>query len=96
MRGEGAASNNSNPIIRKKEISMSSKPEKKGNAEPRAISAQAAETGEASAENAERDEDIRRRAFEIYLERGEQPGRELDDWLQAERELEGGVLAQAG
>jgi hypothetical protein len=28
------------------------------------------------------------RAYEIYLERGEQPGRELDDWLQAERELE--------
>ena len=33
-----------------------------------------------------RDEQIRRRAYEIYLERGEQPGRELDDWLQAERE----------
>jgi Protein of unknown function (DUF2934) len=32
-------------------------------------------------------EDRRRRAYEIYLERGEQPGRELDDWLQAEREL---------
>src|SRR5882762_7622541 len=49
-----------------------------------------------------RDEKIRRRAYEIYLERGEQPGRELDDWLQAERELElereRGVLrrAQAG
>ena len=47
-------------------------------------------------ENGERDEDIRRRAYEIYLERGEQPGRELDDWLQAERELEGAVLAKAG
>ena len=32
------------------------------------------------------DEQIRRRAYEIYLERGEQPGCELDDWLQAERE----------
>jgi len=31
-----------------------------------------------------------RRAYEIYLERGEQPGRDLDDWLQAERELERG------
>jgi DNA-binding winged helix-turn-helix (wHTH) protein len=30
---------------------------------------------------------IRIRAYEIYLERGEQPGRDLDDWLQAEREL---------
>lgn len=31
--------------------------------------------------------EIERRAYEIYLERGEQPGRDLDDWLQAEREL---------
>ena len=38
-------------------------------------------------------EEIRRRAYEIYLERGEQPGRDLDDWLQAECELEGGVLS---
>src|ERR1044071_6457359 len=30
---------------------------------------------------------MRRRAYEIYLERGGQPGHELDDWLQAEREL---------
>ena len=30
---------------------------------------------------------IRRRAYEIYLERGAQPGHELEDWLQAEREL---------
>ena len=45
--------------------------------------------------NAARDEDIRRRACEIYLERGEEPGRELDDWLHAERELEGGVFPHA-
>ena len=31
--------------------------------------------------------DIRCRAYEIYMSRGEQPGHELDDWLQAEREL---------
>jgi hypothetical protein len=31
---------------------------------------------------------IRARAFEIYLERGRQPGREMDDWLQAEVELQ--------
>jgi len=30
---------------------------------------------------------IRKRAYELYDERGRQPGRELDDWLQAEREL---------
>lgn len=33
------------------------------------------------------DQEIRRRAYEIYLERGAQPGHELEDWLQAEREL---------
>ena len=38
------------------------------------------------------EEEIRRRAFEIYLERGEQPGSDLDDWLQAERELRRGDL----
>jgi Protein of unknown function (DUF2934) len=32
-------------------------------------------------------DEIRRRAYEIYLEGGSLPGRELDDWLRAEREL---------
>lgn len=32
-------------------------------------------------------EEIRLRAYEIYLGRGGFPGDELDDWLQAEREL---------
>jgi hypothetical protein len=34
------------------------------------------------------EEEIRYRAYEIYLERGEQPGCDLDDWFRAERELE--------
>ena len=34
-----------------------------------------------------REEEIRNRAYEIYLERGAQPGYEVEDWLQAEREL---------
>jgi Protein of unknown function (DUF2934) len=39
-------------------------------------------------ENVSRDEKaIRCRAYELYLERGDQPGSALDDWLQAEREL---------
>ncbi len=33
-------------------------------------------------------EEIQLRAFEIYLARGGLPGNELDDWLQAERELD--------
>lgn len=33
-------------------------------------------------------EEIRRRAYEIYLERAGLPGNELGDWLRAERELQ--------
>jgi hypothetical protein len=36
-----------------------------------------------------REVEIRTRAYEIYLQRGTQPGYELEDWLQAERELIG-------
>ena len=72
-------------------MSMSSKPKRKGVTEIQATSIQE-ETGEVSVGNSARDEVIRRRAYEIYLERGEQPGRELDDWLQAERELKRGML----
>jgi hypothetical protein len=40
-----------------------------------------------SANHAPSDEEIRRRAYEIYLERDGFGGNELDDWLQAEAEL---------
>jgi Protein of unknown function (DUF2934) len=33
-------------------------------------------------------EEIRQRAFEIYIERGRIQGCDLDDWMQAERELQ--------
>jgi hypothetical protein len=33
------------------------------------------------------EEEIRQRAYEIYLARGGEPGHELDDWLQAQGEL---------
>lgn len=33
-----------------------------------------------------REQEIRNRAYEIYLQRGAQPGYEVEDWLQAERE----------
>jgi hypothetical protein len=32
-------------------------------------------------------DEIARRAFEVYCARGGEPGRALEDWLQAEREL---------
>jgi hypothetical protein len=34
-----------------------------------------------------REQEIRNRAYEIYLQRGEQSGYELEDWLQAKREI---------
>jgi hypothetical protein len=70
---------------------MSSKPKRIGIAEPQATFGQAV-TGKVSVENVVGDEQIRLRAYEIYLERAKGPGLELDDWLQAERELEGGAM----
>ena len=32
-------------------------------------------------------EEIEARAYEIYIERGAAPGRDVDDWLRAELEL---------
>lgn len=31
--------------------------------------------------------DIRRRAYELYEERGREDGHDLDDWLRAEEEI---------
>jgi hypothetical protein len=70
-------------------MSMSSKPNRKRISEIQATSTRV-ETGEVSVVNSTRHEEIRHRAYEIYLERGEQPGRELDDWVQAESELKRG------
>ena len=44
-----------------------------------------AEMGKIPVGNSAPEEEIRRRAYEIYLERGEQQGSELDDWFRAER-----------
>jgi hypothetical protein len=71
---------------------MSSKPKMNLSTQPPVTSTQGEQSslGKPACE-----EEIRRRAYEIYLECGEQPGRELDDWLQAERELERLELTQA-
>ena len=90
-----ASTTNSDPITKTREMSMSSKPKRIESTEPKAINIQAAETGEASLGNGRRHEEIRLRAYEIYLERGQQSRCELDDWLQAERELQPGVLSRA-
>ena len=45
-------------------------------------------TEDTSANHAPSHEEIRRRAYEIFLERDGLPSDALDDWLRAERELQ--------
>jgi hypothetical protein len=39
------------------------------------------------------EDEIRRRAYEIYLQRGNAPGSQHDDWLAAEREVRAQAVA---
>jgi len=43
--------------------------------------------------HATREQEIRNRAYELYMLRGGQPGYELEDWLQAEQELSTNLTA---
>lgn len=59
--------------------------------------ASAAHAGEGSRVNAPGDppaqlahESVARRAYELYVSRGAEAGRELEDWFRAEAELLGG------
>lgn len=42
------------------------------------------------------EEEIRMRAYEIYIERGDLQGSEMEDWLCAERELRQMYLLRQG
>jgi hypothetical protein len=66
---------------------MSSKPNSNESAETEGARTETAESPDGNSTH----EEIAGRAYEIYLQRGGQPGGEMDDWLQAERELEGGM-----
>jgi hypothetical protein len=54
-------------------------------------------TGESASESAsmladssqDREEEIRRRAYQIYEARGDGPGTDVDDWCAAERDVRG-------
>jgi hypothetical protein len=63
---------------------MASKAKLSGSIDPRQPGAEAEERDRLL--DSAREQEIRRRAYEIYLERGAHPGHELADWLQAERE----------
>jgi hypothetical protein len=72
---------------------MALKPRTNGCTEPQATEASGGEdmavgTGGNSALDAE----IRHRAYQLYVERGGEHGRDLDDWFQAKREFESGAL----
>jgi Protein of unknown function (DUF2934) len=32
-------------------------------------------------------EDVAHRAYELYVQRGEEPGKDVEDWVRAEKEL---------
>jgi len=66
---------------------MAPKNKSNGNLELRVASVQR-QADETSARYTPSEEEIRRRAYEIYLERGDLPGDEIDEWLRAERELQ--------
>ena len=55
-------------------------------AEKTAAGKGAAESPTPSAKVADRD--IERRAYELYLARGYEPGHEVEDWLSAESDLQ--------
>jgi hypothetical protein len=46
-----------------------------------------AQVGKARIQNVPSPEEIQQRAYEIHMERGGTHGQDMDDWLQAEREL---------
>lgn len=67
---------------------MSSKSKEYQNVESHATSSAQGEEVKPSAADSLHFEEIRIRAYKIYVEHGAQPGHDLEDWLQAERELE--------
>jgi Protein of unknown function (DUF2934) len=78
-----------------KETNMSSRPNASGSVEVKQPSQEIAGE-ECSVINSEREQEIRRRAYEVYLERGEEPGHDLEDWLEAERELASPEITSPG
>ena len=79
--------------VKPERMSMALKPKRNGCTEPQATESSNGEERAASAGgNSALDGEIRRRAYQLYLERGEEHGRDLDDWLQAKREFENRAL----
>lgn len=45
--------------------------------------------GENAKKSSPSEDAIRERAYEFYVERGREPGHDVEDWLRAKRELSG-------
>jgi hypothetical protein len=90
--GRIASTSNSYPALTR-EMDVSSKLKSNSSGKPQATSTQP-ETEEVPVGNSALTEEIRHRAYEIYLERGKQSGHDVDDWLQAEQELDRVVLGR--
>jgi hypothetical protein len=43
---------------------------------------------QSTADSVPLEDEVRQRAYELYLSRGSEPGSELDDWFRAEQELQ--------
>jgi Protein of unknown function (DUF2934) len=71
--------------ILKRETRMASKAKTIGSTEPTQPGTVVEETERLLQSTHE--QEIRNRAYEIYLQRGAQSGDEIEDWLQAEREV---------
>jgi hypothetical protein len=76
-------------------MKMSSKSRGHQDVETQATSDQQEEAVKTSTGDSPRLAEIRIRAYEIYMERGGQPGHDLDDWIQAEREIESKVRSNS-
>lgn len=46
---------------------------------------------EGASKGAQAQDRIARRAYELYEQRGRQEGQDLEDWLNAERQLDGAI-----
>ncbi|OGU20643.1 MAG: hypothetical protein A3K13_00350 [Gemmatimonadetes bacterium RIFCSPLOWO2_12_FULL_68_9] len=57
--------------------------------QPSKKKAQSTKPGRQQPRPAPAEDDVRSLAYRIYQARGGEPGHELEDWLQAERELRG-------
>jgi len=56
---------------------------------PSKAKARSPKPGRPRAQPAPTEDEVRALAYQIYQARGGEPGHELEDWLQAERELRG-------